>query len=357
MKKICVSTYCEWSSYGSIMQSIGLKKTLQAMNCESFIVQDKPAPLAQRDFKFVISKNPITLVKNFMNLRFHKHKYKLYENSVRFINQNVDIRYYNDYDVLKSQIPEADVYIAGSDQIWHPDLCKPAFFLDFVQDKKRFSYAASMGVTDITTPKESEFQRLISKIDKVSVRENEMCPVIRKYTDKKINIHIDPTFLLTPQEWRTLERKYPVNKPYILVYAIYWDMALNRELKKIHKKTGYDILGLCPCGFSKLWSNQKIYDADPGQFLYLIDHAEAVVSSSFHGVAFSLIFNKKLTAVINPDSPSRIQSLLDNLDVDKRSITEIMNFDMRRYDIINNRIAREKERSVSYLKEILEYNE
>lgn len=357
MKKVCISTYCEWSSYGSVMQAIGLKKTLQGLNYESFIVRDAPAPLGARDFPFCISKNPVTLLKNIINLFHRKHKRILYKNSVEFINKNVDIQYFNDYEVLKKHIPEADYYLAGSDQIWHPALCKPAFFLDFVDEKKRLSYAASMGVTGVSEKNEDAFQKLVSQIDKISVREKEMLPILQKYTDKPLNVHIDPTFLVDADEWRKLEKEYIIKEPYILVYAIYWDEALNKKLKWLHKKSGYNIVGLCPGGFSKLWANQKIYDADPAQFLYLIDHAEAVISSSFHGVAFSLIFNKRLVPVINPDSPSRINTLLETLTVEKSTIAQVMDFDLSKYDKTNQLIEHEKRRSISYLKEILEYNE
>ena len=358
MKKVCLSTYCEWSSYGSIMQAIGLKKTLQDLGCESFIVRDVPAPLAQRDFPLAFSNNPKTVLKNMIDFLGRKHKRALYEKTVCFINENVDIQYFNDYEALKKHIPKADYYIAGSDQIWHPSLCKPSFFLDFLgEDKKRLSYAASMGATQVPSEKEEVFQSLVSKFDTISVREEEMIPALKKYIEKPVRVHIDPTFLVSAQEWRKLETEYYIKKPYILVYAIYWNSALNKELKQLHKETGYEIIGLCPAGISKLWANKKIQDADPGQFLYLIDHAEAVVSSSFHGVAFSLIFNKKLAPIINPAAPSRINTLLEALAVKRETIADIMKFDLTKYGEINERILNQKDRSISFLKEILEYNE
>ena len=106
-----------------------------------------------------------------------------------------------------------------------------------------------------------------------------------------------------------------------------------------------------------MYGNKKIYDADPGQFLWLIDNAEAVVTSSFHGVAFSLIFNKKLSAVVNPALPSRINDLLDLLNVEKKEITSVLDFNLENYNQINEQIEKERNRSITYLKEILEINE
>ena len=352
MKKACVVTYCEWNSYGSIMQSIGLKKALDALGCQSFIVQDNPAPATNIKTSIKIGKRPRQIVKNICNNTLRPKTDARYRKSVEFINHNVDIVYYNDYEVLKKNPPKADIYIAGSDQIWHPALCKPLFFLDFLKNEKRFSYAASMGVTEIAPEKEKTFSSLIEKIDVISARENEMRSAIEKYTDKKIDVHIDPTFLLNADQWRELSEEYILEKPFILVYAIYWNSALNKELKELQKKSGCDIVALCT-GFSRIWANKKIYDASPGQFIWLVDHAEAVVSSSFHGVAFALNFNKRLAAIVNPKAPSRINSILNNLNFNNRSIEDVCDFDLEEYVFVNKEIKKERTRSLEFLKGIV----
>jgi hypothetical protein len=357
MKKVCVATYCEWSSYGSVMQSLGLKNALESIGCQSYVVKDRVAPLTKIKMPVRIGKNPKSIIVNSYNSLIRKKTEKRYENSVKFIKNSVDIIYYNDYETLKKNPPVADYYIAGSDQIFHPDLCRPLFFLEFLNnDKKRLTYAASMGKTAVSKKKEETFKDLVKQMDSVSVREKEMVDVLRKYTDKNISVHIDPTFLVDKEKWREYEREYKLKKPYILVYAIYWDRKLNRELKKLRKKTGYDIV-LLGTGFSTVYGNKKIYDADPGQFLWLIDNAEAVVTSSFHGVAFSIIFNKKLSAVINPALPSRISDLLELLGVEKYDIVSANNFNLDSYANINKQIEYQKQRSITYLKEILEINE
>lgn len=353
MKKACIATYCEWGSYGSVMQAIGLKKALNSMGCQSFIVKDSPAPLTNLKTPFKIGKHPRQIILNMYNNMLRGKTNLRYRRSVEFINKNVDIVYYNNYDALKKKPPQADIYIAGSDQIWHPDLCKSMFFLDFLNNgEKKYSYAASMGVTRVKPEKEQEFSRLVGDFESYSVRENEMIPVVSAHTEKQISVHIDPTFLANADQWRELEEEYPLNKPFILVYAIYWDSRLNKELKQLHKKTGYDVVALCT-GFSKVWANKKIYDASPGHFLWLVDHAQAVVSSSFHGVAFALNFNKRLAAVINPQSPSRINSVLDKLKVKNAPIKDVFSFYLDSYDEINAHIEKERCMALDYLKEIV----
>ena len=354
MKNICISTYCEWSSYGSVCQALALKQALLELGFNSFIIRDSPAPSNFNNLGFKFSKSPRVLARNTINSFYRKKNETRYKNSVKFIKENVDIIYYNDYEVLKKNPPKADFYIAGSDQIWHPALCKQSFFLDFLNfGQKRISYAASMGITDISQKNRGRFAELVNKMDSISVREEQMIPIIKQFTNKTIHRHIDPTFLVGSEYWRSLARDYPINKPYILVYAINWNRGFNKELKKLHKKTKLDIVALCPGGISSVWANKKIYDADPAQFLWLIDNAEAVVASSFHGVAISLNLNKKICAIVSSESPSRVSTLLNVLGVQKLKISDVMQFDLSHYIAINKKIADEKNAALEYLKEVL----
>lgn len=358
MKKMCISTYCEWTSYGSVLQSIGLKKMLDKLGTESFIIKDIPAPVFKEILPIILCKNPKKILLNFLDFLHRKEKKKMYKDCMNFLNENIDIMYYNDYETLKKNFADADYFMSGSDQVWNPLACKKAFFLDFLgEDKKRLSYGVSMGVTKVPSKNEEEFKRLVREFDEISVREREMVDILSKYTDKEINVHIDPTFLLDKEEWNSYKKKYVLNKPYILVYAIYWNKKLNKELKKLHKNSGYDIVSLCPNGVSVVCSNKTLYDVGVGEFLYLIDNAEAVVSSSFHGVALSLNFNKKVAVVINPDAPSRLSSLLDVLGYLNPKIEDVLNVDETMFDQVNKNIKSEREKSVNYLRRILEINE
>ena len=352
MKNVIVSTYCDWDNYGSIMQSLGLKRALQSLGFESKIVIDHPAPPSQYIPSLKISGN---MVLNMRKLYAYTKKDLIgnkYKASNKFINDNVDILYYNNYETLKNNPPEADYYIAGSDQIWRPSSCHPVFFLDFVEDKsKRASYAASMGNTKIPDEKRQIFTDFVNSFEHISVREQDNAEAIATVSDKELSVNIDPAYLLSKDEWQKYEKPYPIKKPYILLYALYWDKSFNKELKELHKKTGYDIVAICG-GLSKIWANKKLFDVDPGQFIWLIDNAEAVISSSFHGVSFSLIFNKKLAAVINPALPSRITNLFASLGVKNSAITDVCSVDTSFYTNTNEIIKTKKEEALKYLSKV-----
>ena len=353
MKKAYISTFCEWTSYGSIMQSLGLKKTLNTIGIESCIVKDKPCPKEKTNIPLKLCKNPKILLKNVYDFAIRKKTQKRYKETIEVINANIDIEHFGNYQNVKDNCPFADYYIAGSDQVWHPDKCNPLFFLDFVPEgKKRVSYAVSMGKTEIADEKREKIEAFVKRFDAISVREDDMKPIIGEFTDKPINVNIDPTFLVDAEEWRTFEQSYKINKPYILVYSLYWDKKYNSQLKKLRKKTGCDIVAMCS-GFQSCYANKKIFDANPAQFLWLIDNAEAVITSSFHGVAFSLIFNKKLAPIINPKLPSRITNLLNHLSVEPVGIEDVIDFNVSNYAKTNELILEEKKKSLKYLKETM----
>lgn len=353
MKNIIVTTYCTWTSYGSILQSYALKKALLDIGIYSSIIKTSKEKF---DLKFSFSTNMKKNIYNiYNNLLVNKIKKKFLKNN-SFINDKIDIIYFNSYEDVKTADLDTDIFLAGSDQIFHPDLCDPLFFLDFVpKDKLKISYAASMGVTTIKKNNEEDFRRLLNNFDYISVREVDNVPIIRRYTDRDVQVHIDPTFLIAPFEWRSLEKKYPINERYILVYPLYWNKKFNKQLKEIKKRTGYKIVTLCS-GFNRAYGDIKIFDAGVEEFLWLIDNSEAVITSSFHGVALSTIFNKDFSVVINPNAPSRVSSLLKMLDLKPIDISELT-FKHIDYLGVNERIKKEQKRSYEYLNKVINYEE
>lgn len=349
MKKILISTYCHWTSFGSMLQSLGLQKSLEHIGADVRTItfsSDEAIPAVNKE-KIRITRRTVNYL---YQLLIQKHLELGRARCLRFIDQNIRRVLISENKNLVKELPDADIYIAGSDQIWHPALCREDFFLNHVpQGKKRISYAASMGILSIPEQNEKKFGMLLQNIDSFSVREEEMLPIIRNYTTKPVFHHIDPTFLISADEWRTYERPYDILGPYILVYAIYWDRSLNKQLWELHRKTGCRIVSIQK-SIRPVYANSIVADAGPAEFLWLVDHAEAIVTSSFHGTAFSVIFNKRFYPVVNPDAPSRINSLLKTLDVHvPASLEKLMDF-KQDYRDANLHIEQEKSRSMDYLR-------
>ncbi len=353
MKRIKIVTYCTWTSIGSILQSFALKKALSEIGYESVILLDRK----DNAFGKIKIHSLKSLIKRVFEIINNKSKKLSYKKRMDFINKNIDIVNFDNYEALKNEIyfESSDVYLAGSDQIWNPIQCNPLFFLEFVKNNRCISYAASMGKTRIPDGKLNIIKDYLEKFEYISVRENMCAKALSDLTDKDIEVNIDPTFLLSAEEWRKYEKEYKVEQPYILLYMLYWDDGCKNKIKSLKKKTGLPVYAISN-GLSAVYADKVLYDIGIEEFLWLIDNAQYVVTSSFHGAAFSTIFNKKFATLINPESPSRIANLLETLSVPVVEIDYLSDTSNYDYETINARIALEKNKSILYLKKAIEGN-
>lgn len=347
--KAKVVTFCTWTSIGSVLQAVGLKRALEQVGCDSTILLDRKANI----FSVTKVRSLKSLISRMFQMLIHNKRKAAQNKRCGFMDKNLKIETYdNDSDLVKTQLEsDADCYIAGSDQIWHPTQCNPVFFLDFVKDKKRIAYAASMGRTEIPEENRDKLKRMLNQFDRISVREEACRTVLGELTDAPIAVHVDPTFLVDAEQWRQYEREYPVREPYILLYMIYWNPACKAQIKALKKKTGLPVYAVCSA-LSRVYADKYLFDVGIEEFLWLVDHAEYVVTSSFHGAAFSVIFDKKFAPVINPAASSRMENLLSTLRIPQVRIEELdtAEFD---YTSVHARIMQERARSIDYLKEAI----
>lgn len=351
-KTVLISTYCVPSSFGSICQAVGLKSILEELGYKSIVVQTE-MPLC-REYKISHEKRGLKNEIVFLLKKLVQKKLQIkHLNTCKFIEENIDMRYYDNVNVMREALKHEQFFLAGSDQIWNPNKLAPEFFLDFAPlEAKKLSYAASMGTLEVPENKREVFKQLLGNFDNLSVREKDNVPVVAMYTGKTVDVHIDPSFFCSRDQWKMMQKPYPIEKPYVLVYPLYWDRSLNDRLRELHLKTGKDII-VIDNYYRNIYANKWIFDADIANFLWLIDNADAVVTSSFHGVALSINYNKTVIPVINPSAPSRITCLLELLKYPRVTVEMLMEDVTIDFVNINRCISMETERGMEYLKEIL----
>ncbi len=254
------------------------------------------------------------------------------------------------------------VFLAGSDQVWNTASLNPMYFLRFASaDIVKASYAASMASSDIPETKKDKLSRYLRTIDFLSVRENGIKNSLGKLTDKPISVNIDPTFLLSHSKWESvMSPVMGIPDKYTLVYIMHLSKNVNKLLKWLKKETGDKIIVIDGQGTVQgkltalVYNDIALHDVGPREFLWLMAHAQRIVTSSFHGTAFSIIFRKEFYSIVNPAAPSRIHSLLELLGLQEVSELE-ENFD-RNINIDWNRVsdilAEEIESSKQYLNKV-----
>ena len=219
-----------------------------------------------------------------------------------------------------------DIYISGSDQVWDYKLTNfdKTYFLDFpAAGKKKCSYAASIG--EHIPPEEfrQDYSRLLGDFDEILVREDYGADIVEELTGKRPKVVCDPTLLLTAEEWEPLLKEPRRKDKYILVYQLGINPEIVNFARRLKKKTGCKIVYI-PFPLVGLLSCQCKIAVGPAEWMGLFKNAEYVISDSFHGVVFSLLFNRKFFAKADGHHKNRrVEQLLKLVNLSERTMNDV----------------------------------
>lgn len=227
-----------------------------------------------------------------------------------------------------------DTVICGSDQIWNPTITggiKPIFFSSVNGVKTRISYAASMGRDKFDDADEEKVKQLVSALDYCSVREENTAEYISSLTGRKVETVCDPVFLLDRADYEAVSAKRLFKKDYILLYSVVHNDALSAIAKAYADRHGLKLIEICAAK-DKNATHKQITTFGPSEFLSAFQHAKTVFTNSFHGTAFSLIFEKDFYIVDNKEGGSRITNLLSKVGLGRRLVSSTVDEDFEAID-------------------------
>lgn len=246
-------------------------------------------------------------------IRTHAFKYNYFCLSQR----------YESIEKILNNPPQKDIHISGSDQVFNPSsVYMPVYYLSFTKGRaKKIAYAPSFGISKFSLQQKNTIRNAISDFDALSCRESSGAELLKELTGKEIPIVLDPTLILSSDDWKKVSVKPSINSKYILIYDLNGGYNLIKIAKRIQQATKYNIV--CITGnVAKFYNGCKqIFSAGPGEFVGWFENAEYVVTDSFHGTMFSLIFGKPFnTYIATPSSATRIYSILNQLGLTDRII-------------------------------------
>jgi len=260
-----------------------------------------------------------------------------------------------------------DCIVCGSDQIWSQDPKlydkSDAYFINFNFEGKKISYAASFGDNlDYAIKNNEHIIPYIKKFDKVSVRELEAKEFL-KNNNILCEVSVDPTILISKQEWEKLAILPKEKEEYILYFSVNSRKYSINIAKKLAKQTGLKVIELNP--HPKSWNSGfiKKYGNGPREFLGYIMNAKYIVTNSFHGTVFSIIFNKPFLATFDEKDGKMVRenrklTLIESLGLDCCITTENKEIDISQINNlysnnVNSNLEIIKEKSIDYLKDNL----
>ncbi len=342
-------------NYGAVLQAVGIQSFLTEIGIDSKFV------CINREYNTVLNcsfHSPKQWLKSLFTFMHYKSLKNGCDRFQSFIDKNQKLfPKYNNYDELTKNPPNVKGYIVGSDQVW-PEANLTSFYSLAFADKNnvKISYAASMGKDIIAQCNKEIYRNYLREFDAVSVREKSAIDAISEVYDGEISYHVDPTLLHDDMVWQKYEHEYDGKLPlkYILLYMIYVPSDVNKQLNQIRDYTELPIVMVSNTPYKRIKCDYYIRDAGPAEFLWLIHHAQGIISSSYHGVVFSIIYRKPFLAINNPKNGVRINNLLDLFDLQERSGWDKAFLEFE-YDVdyIDKVLEIEKNRSCKYIKDKL----
>ncbi|MBE6763196.1 MAG: polysaccharide pyruvyl transferase family protein [Ruminococcaceae bacterium] len=353
--KVGIVTFQETNNYGAILQNYGLQQAIRQLGAEPETIDyrsryiGRPYGLAHLKNKglgaylFGVAGYLVYAPRAFKSKHFRRHM--TYSPKVK----REDLAALND---------RYDRFITGSDQVFNHKLTgmDGTYMLDFVTDKSKCSsYAASLGLASLDPEAQEIYRKNLAGFRYVTVREQTAVPVLEEAIGREVTVVSDPSLLLTRDEWAQVAVEPTVKDRYVFVYELAMSKDVVALAQTIAKKEGLKIV-FAPFPMGKLAAGRYDVLAGAGEILGYIKNAEYVVTDSFHGTVFSILFNKRFfTRVADEKIGSRIRDLLAKCGLEDRLI-KAGQTDYEQpisYDAVNGILATYREESRAQLAKML----
>ena len=365
--KIITVTFNKAINYGATLQEYALFTALKKMKHDVKILNYKDENIEDFYKIFNFNKSNFTgFIKSFFRSIFYYPinkkrilNFKKFDSIMEFTKEYKEI---NEQTILNE---DCDVLIAGSDQIWNVDITnglQDVYTLNFgSKEINRISYAASIGNNCIKEEYIEQFKNKLSNFNYISVREKTALKEISKIVnDKQIIVTLDPTLLITKNDWKNVMSKNEYKEKYILAYVVEDNPEYYNVVNYLSNLTGLKVIHFEHKKINK--KNNKIQNvldykhcSGPSEFLSLIFNADYVVTTSFHATVFSIIFEKSFWTIPHKKTGSRVIDLLNNFELNNRIINDIEQFKEKKYDEeidyknINKKIEELRYESIKWL--------
>lgn len=369
MIKVGVLTFHSADNYGSVLQTYALQKYLELEHgLVAEVINFIPDGQEELYKLFAPVKSPRNIIGNLLKtpiyFKFEKRKkaFKNFRGRVR-----ISLGSYRSKNDFSHILDKYDMIIVGSDQVWNPDCVdfSPIYLLDGIHVPIKASYAPSVNEKKIDDVQ--WYLQCVNDFDFVSVRE----VAAQRYLQvegnrrfgvdfKNVEVTIDPTLLLNKEEYEKIASSPLIEGDYIFAYSVYNDPEYLKWLQQIASVSGLTIVSMITGNNSyKLLKNKAIIlpeDQSPNAFLSGIQHAKYVVTNSFHGTAFSIIFKKNFYYFGDYQKDERIKTIIDNFSLQQCCVQDAKKeyFMMEtQYEDYEGNLKRVRKTSEKYLKEVV----
>jgi coenzyme F420-reducing hydrogenase beta subunit len=366
VNKVGVMTWFTYNNYGTVLQAYALSKKIEDMQLVPEIINYRPKVRKTNIYdmtpKYILSQLTDRGYKRRYNLEISKINKKFDQFRIDDLHISEE---YDTYTQLKEKADGLNKVVCGSDQIWSPIFFDSHYYLDFVEDdSKKISYAPSFGVSSVNNEQLKEkIKKLLSKFNNISVREEQGKKIIKEICNKDVEVVLDPTLLLTKEEWNNSFKIESKANNYILCYFLGNNKKYIKIAKEMSRKLKLPLKVILINNLINCFDKSSIiFNCGPKEFVEYISNAAYVLTDSYHGVLFAINFNKPFVALKrfkeNKFSQnSRVFNILKTFDLENRLYNDKkINLTEIQYETVNAKLDKKRRESIDFLRNSL-FNE
>lgn len=362
-KKVGILTFHRAINYGALMQTYGLQEALKSLGADAKVI-DYRCPYVEDAYRLLwgLNKKSLRSWKNTLKgVPAVKEKRQMFRD---FASKYLDLSDVYTKENAASMEGAFDEFVTGSDQVWNMSICgaDTTYLLGNIKDNsKKNGYAVSLGAYKLNKA-ETE---LASQYKNISMREKGGYDYISGLLNREVHADVDPTMLLESEKWEALVNKERVEKEkYIFIYSVHPQHRMVAYANKLAKEKGLKVIHL----HNRVKMNLKepgvevMTHCTPNEFLTLIHDAEYVVTNSFHGTVFSIIYHKKFFSELETKGGfnNRVWDLFKSLGLERRVLENVptvndgVTIDEEiDYNQVEEKLAALRAHSMDYLKTIV----
>ncbi len=362
--KVGIFTFPNSVSYGATLQMYALCRAATRLGHEVEVINYHNAFMKAELHRNSAAESRIKYsfkraIKNTLHRKLYK-RFKTFEtNAVKLYPK----KSFSNTSLLPGISARYDAIICGSDQVWNPNITGGdlSYFLNFCDEKtRRISYAPSFGVEVLSDELKNQVREELKLYDAISVREAQGQTLVADMLGRDVPVVIDPTMLLEKSEWERMEKPYlKIRGDFVLYFVVKQSPGFFNKCRDFAKKNGLTMVVIGGNALKKMRNKDSTVhyavDISPAEWLWLIHNAKYVATNSFHGTAFSIIYEKDFYLQLPNFANSRLINVVRMLALEDRILPMESNMIPSEvdYTIARQNMNQLREESLSYLKDAL----
>lgn len=366
--KIEIITLHRVRNYGSSLQTLATQNYIEKLGLESEVLDYYPSRytslgllkrLKNKSDKLAKSKILLTIAQMVISISYLKKKIIFDE----FLRNNIKLtpKTYHNEEEIKKDVPIADAYCTGSDQVWNSHwnegVDRPLYLSFISEDKYKFSYASSIGNEKLGEEEKKQVQSLLKQYRHITVRENVGVDIVNDIGLEAEQM-LDPTLLFEDKEWQIHTSDRFAKRKYVVTYNLHHDKRIDEFAIEIGKKYGIKVYNISYNLHDIIRKGKLKWCPKIEEYLGLIRDAQFVVTDSFHATVFSIIFHTKFFVIYPAQASSRIRSILSLTNLEKQGSEDIPDISITQEDIdfayADNILQEERKKTEKYWRKIID---